>query len=119
MSHSLQNQFDAGTEMLRAGQVNEAWQLAVSLMDQHPSNPDVHFFAADAANMRGERQAAIACLDALPEALVGSARVLLRKAQLLFSDSQRAAALETVRAAAQVVDSEERQLRAVARDRRG
>ena len=115
MSHILQNQFDAGTEMLRAGQVNEAWQLAVSLMDQHPTNPDVHFFAADAANMRGDREAAVACLDALPEALAGSARVLLRKAQLLFSDSKRAAALETVRAAAQVVDSEERQLRAVAR----
>ncbi len=115
MTESLQSQLDTGIALLRAGHMDEAGKLAESLQQQYPDNPEVHFYAADAASMGGDHKAAIACLQSLPQTGPGSARVLLRKAQLLFSDRQRGDALETARAAAKFVESDERQLRGVAR----
>ena len=84
------------------------------MMTQYRGQPVVHLFAADAASVNGDRAAAIQCLEALPGGQ-NDVAVVLRKAELLFSDSQRSAALETARAAAQLVPSEEWQLRTVGR----
>jgi tetratricopeptide (TPR) repeat protein len=115
VTDSLQSQLDAGIGLLRAGRLEEAWKLAESLLQHYPKNREAHLYAADAASLCGDRKAAILCLESLPQTGPGSARVLLKKAQLLFGDSQRAEALKTVRAAAEIVESDERQLRAVAR----
>lgn len=115
MSQSLQSKFDAGIQLLRAGHHAEAWQLAQALLQRYPENPDVHFFASDAASLRGDSEAAIACLESLTQTGPGSARVLLRKAHLLFSHSRREEALKAVREAAEFVEPEEGQLRAVSR----
>ncbi len=115
MSDSLQSQLDTGVQLLQAGRLDEAGELAESLLRRYPDNLETHLFAADADDLRGDRKAAIARLASVREAGPGSARVLLRKAQLLFSDSQRAEALETVRTAAEHVETDERQLRTVAR----
>ncbi|MDJ0877901.1 MAG: sulfotransferase [Halieaceae bacterium] len=111
----LQQQLDTGIQHLRAGRFDEAWDLAESLKAQFPDNPEPYLFAADAARMRGDRSGAVAQLDALPGDVRGSAPVLLRKAQLQFSDSQRAAALATVREAMPATGNDESQLRGVAR----
>ena len=114
MSDSLQRMLDKGSQLLRAGQLEEALDFAKRLLAQFPGQPVVHLFAADAANMNGDLTAAIRCLEILPPGL-SNAQVLLRKAELLFSARQRGAALETARAAAELVESEEWQLRTVGR----
>ena len=115
MTESLQTQLDKGIQLLQAGQLDEATRLAESLQQQHPNNPEVCLFSADAASMGGNHKAAIAYLKALPQTRAGSARVLLRIAQILFSDRQREASLEAARTAAKVIEFDEKQLRAVAR----
>ncbi len=111
----LQQQLDTGIQHLRAGRLDEAWSLAEALKAQYPDNPEPFLFAADAARMRGDRAGAVAQLEALPEGPRGSAPVLLRKAQLEFSDSRRTAAMASVREAMPGIADDEGQLRAVAR----
>lgn len=114
MSDTLQRQLDKGSQLLRAGQLEQALQLATSLLTQYQGQPVVHLFAADAASMSGDRAAAIRMLEDLP-AGENDVAVLLRKAELLFNDRQRTAALEMARAATELVGPEEWQLRTVAR----
>ncbi len=114
MSNTLQRQLDRGSQLLRSGQLGEALELAKSLLAQYPGHPVVHLFAADAASMNGDRGAALRCLETVP-AGDRNVPVLLRKAELLFNDGQRGAALATARAAAELVGPEEWQLRTVAR----
>jgi tetratricopeptide (TPR) repeat protein len=115
MSPTLQSEFDNGTRLLQAGRFDEAQQLANSLLQRYPGHPDVHLFAADTASLSGDRKGAIRHLESLPTTGSASARVLLRKAQLQFNDSQRAAALATTAEAAALAGDDERQLRAIAR----
>lgn len=114
MKSPLQQQLDTGVQHLRAGRFDEAWAVAEALKSEFPSNPEPYLFAADAARLRGDRKGAVAQLDGLPVPVRTSAPVLLRKAQLLFADSQRTAALDTVREAMPSIDREEGELRAVA-----
>ena len=92
--------------MLSEGRLDEAWILAELMLRQNKGNPTVLLYVADAAAMRGDRRAAIACLESLPQSLQGSAAVLLRKAEFLYQDSQREAALQVARSAAQVLEPE-------------
>ena len=100
MNDSLQSQLDKGAQLLRAEQLEEALHLAKNLLTRYQGQPSVLLFAAAAASMSGDHVTAIKCLEALPAGHNG-APVLLRKAEILVSDRQRGAALETVRAAAQ------------------
>ncbi len=111
----LQQQLDNAIQHLRAGRLDEAWALAQALKEQYPDQPEPYLFAADTARLRGDRAGAIAQLDALPEALRTTTGVLLRKAQLQFSDSRRSDALVTAREAMPRIGDDEGQLRAVAR----
>ena len=114
MSETLQRELDRGSQLLRAGQLTAALHLAKSLLAQYPGHLAVHLFAADAASMNGDRGAALRCLETVPGGHL-NVLVQLRKAELLFDDGQRGAALEVARAAAELVESEVWQLRAVAR----
>jgi tetratricopeptide (TPR) repeat protein len=115
MDYTLQELLDRGLQLLRAGDHVQGSRLAEIILKEHRGHPSAHLYAAEAASMSGDPKGAIACLDSLPQTGLDDSRVLLRKAQLLYNDSQRAAALETLRAAAELVEPEEPQLRAVAR----
>ncbi|MEM6583048.1 MAG: sulfotransferase [Pseudomonadota bacterium] len=114
MTATLQEQLNRGAKLLQTGQVEEALELARELLSQYQGHQAVHLFAADASSLNGYHKAAIECLDVIPNGQRHPA-VLVRKAELLFSTGQRRAALETARAAAEIVGSDESQLRSVAR----
>lgn len=115
MTSNLQGLLDQGVQLLRTNQVGKAHLLAYHLLEEHKGVPAVHMFAADVAALQGDLQTAITCLEDFLKACGDHVPVMLRKAELLFNDSQRSAALATVRAAAELVQPEERQLRTVAR----
>ncbi len=106
MANSLQNMLDTGAQLLAEGRLDEAWILAELMLRQNKGNPTVLLYVADTAAMRGDRRAAIACLESLPQSLQGSAAVLLRKTEFLYQDSQRDAALQVARSAAHVLERE-------------
>lgn len=115
MTSDLQGLLDQGVQLLRTNRIDEAYALAYRLLEQNKGVPAVYLFAADVAAKRGDLQTALAVLEDLLQVDAGNVPVNLRKAQLLFESSQRRAALDTVRAIADRVGPEERQLRAVAR----
>ncbi len=115
MNPSLQQQLETGVQHLRAGHFELARTLAETLKTQFPDNPEPYLFAADAARLQGDRGGAVAQFDDLPDHLRASAPLLLRKAQLQFSDSRRADAVATVRDIMPGIADDEAQLRAVAR----
>jgi tetratricopeptide (TPR) repeat protein len=115
MEYTLQDLLDRGAQLLKAEQLPEARRLAEILLKHHRGEPAVYLYGAEVASMSGHRKEAIACLEAIPPASLNSGRVQLRKAQLLYNDSQRTAALETLHTAADLIEPEEQQQRAVAR----
>jgi tetratricopeptide (TPR) repeat protein len=115
MEYTLQDLLDRGAQLLREEQLPDAKRLAEILLKHHQGEPATYLYGADVASMCGHRKEAIACLEAMPPASLNSASVQLRKAQLLYNDSQRTAAVETLRTAADLIEPEEQQLRAFAR----
>jgi tetratricopeptide (TPR) repeat protein len=115
MEYTLQDLLDRGAQLLEAEQLPEAKRLAEILLKHHQGEPAVYLYGADVARLCGHRKEAIECLEAMPPASLNSGPVQLRKAQLLYNDSQRTAALETLRSAADLIEPEEQQQRAVAR----
>lgn len=115
MNTELQKQLQDGIQLLRAGQADQARMQAEAMLQQFPEDPEAYLYAADAASLRGDRKGAIAFMDQILEKRPGEPQLLIRKAQLLFNDSQRAAALATVRQAAESGGRNEWQVRSVAR----
>ena len=115
MANSLQNMLDTGAQLLAEGRLDEAWILAELMLRQNKGNPNVLLYVADTAAMRGDHRAAIDCLESLPRDLQLTITVLLRKAEFLYQHSQREAALQVARAAAQVIEPQPWQFHDLAR----
>jgi tetratricopeptide (TPR) repeat protein len=106
MKPSLQESLNLGARMLQGGKVADAKKLADALMRQFPQSLPVCLFAADTAGRMGDMPAAIACLDALPEAVLDHPRVSLKKARFLFADGRRADAMRLARQATAAVEGD-------------
>lgn len=115
MAQTVEDLLQTGMQLLRARRIEEASRLADQLVQRFPEHRYVRFFAADAADARGDRTAALAQLAALPASEQGYAQLLLRKAQLLFAERRRAEALAAARTAAGCVARDAWQLRTLAR----
>ena len=115
MSKPSQEQMDAALKLLQGGRLDEAWDVAESLLKDFPESPQAYIYAADTASLRGERAAAIEFMEGAVRLTPGNGLVLLRKAQLLFNDSRRKAAREAALEAATLIGPDERQLRALSR----
>ena len=119
MMPTLKDALTQGARLLDAGSVGDAKKLADALIKQFPETTPVRLFAADTASQMGDVPAAIACLDALPVSAPGYARVMLKKARLLFADGRRADAMRLAREAADRVEGEAglmRELAGILRD---
>lgn len=91
---TLQDALNHGTHLLQTGNLGEAEKLADVLVQRFPDHTPVRLFASDAARLRGDIPAAMACLDAVPSSAPDHPRVVLAKARLLFADGRRAEALQ-------------------------
>jgi tetratricopeptide (TPR) repeat protein len=106
---------DEGVKLLQAGKPGEAWKLVAQLLKQYPASHQVQALAADTASLLGDRAGAIDHIQTAAELAPDNGLIQLRRAQLLFNDSRRAAARVAANTAASMVDTDERQLRALAR----
>jgi tetratricopeptide (TPR) repeat protein len=97
LNTALQNQLQDGIRLLKTGQLDQARTLANSMLQQFPESPEAYLYAADAASLRGDRKGAIAFVDQILERQPALPQLLVRKAQLLFNDSQRSEALTVAR----------------------
>jgi tetratricopeptide (TPR) repeat protein len=114
MKTTLQDALNQGARLLQAGRVDEASRLADGLTRQFPTRGMVRLFAADASSLAGNLAAALDHLGAVPVSDPDFARVMLKKARLLFADGRRAEAMELVRSAAQTIKREPDLLRQMA-----
>ena len=115
MTEQLQTQLQEGVRLLQAGQLEQATALADALLQQFPETPEPYLFAADAASLRGDRSGAIGLISDILERYPAQPQLLVRKAQLLFNDSQRKAALNLVRLVPESAGHDERLARSVGR----
>lgn len=90
---TLQDALNHGTNLLQTGNLGEAEKLVELLVKRFPNHTPVRLFASDAARLRGDLPAAMACLDAVPTSAPDHPRAVLAKARLLFADGRRAEAL--------------------------
>ncbi|MDP5052803.1 MAG: sulfotransferase [Congregibacter sp.] len=95
---SLQDLLDEGSRLIQAQRLQDADALARALLDKFDDHPEVRFFASDVESLRGDAPAALRQLDAVPEPLQNTARILIRKAQLCLFDGQWQRALSCARA---------------------
>ena len=100
MAQTPQTVLDTGAQLLRAGRLDEARQIADALLRQLPGNPAVHLFAADVTDALGDVGGALAPLTALPPAVRQSGPVSARIAQLLVALRRRRDARAVALAAA-------------------
>lgn len=114
MNRTLQDALNQGAGLLEAGKLADAKKLADVLTRQFPESVPVRLFAADTAGRMGDVPAAIACLDAVPEAAPDHARVTLKKARFLFADGRRADALRLARQSADAVGEQPGLMRTLA-----
>ena len=115
MKTALQNQLQDGIRLLRTRQLEQARVLAESMLRQFPESPEAYLYAADAASLCGDRKRAIAVMDEILQRHPAEPQLLVRKAQLLFNDSQRTAALAVARQVATSEAQNEWQLRSIGR----
>ena len=114
MTQALHDLLETGAKLIQAGRRAEAQTFGEMLLREYPGNPLVHLFAADAADARGERSAAISHLES-PQTLHTNAAVLLRKAQLLYADRRREDARTAALAATEYLEPDPWQYRTLAR----
>jgi tetratricopeptide (TPR) repeat protein len=112
---ALQNQLQNGIRLLRTGQLDQARVLAESMLRQFPESSEAYLYAADTASLRGDRKGAITVMEKVLDKHPGEPQLLVRKAQLLFNDSQRAAALAVARQVEKSDRHNERLVRSVGR----
>ena len=114
MTATLQDALNQGVRLLQAGEVAEAQKLADVLVRQFPDTAAVRLFAADAASLAGDISAALASLDAVPDAATEYPAAVLKKARLHYADGRRAQALRLAHEAADLVEQEPRLMRTLA-----
>lgn len=115
MPTDLQKHLQEGVRLLQNRQLDQAQELAQSLLQQFPENPESYLYAADVSSLRGDRKGAIAFVSDILETYPRLPQLLVRKAQLLFDDSQRAAALAMIRQVPETAAHNEWLARAVGR----
>ena len=115
MKQPAQQDIDAGARLLQEGKIRDAQILSQEMLRRFPDSHQVLVFAADTASLGGDRAVAIDYISAACDKAPDNGLLLLRKAQLQFNDSRRADALQTAKAAAELIDDEEMQFRALAR----
>ncbi|EAQ96413.1 tetratricopeptide repeat-containing sulfotransferase family protein [Congregibacter litoralis] len=95
---SLQDLLNEGSQFIEARQLEDADAVAQELLRRFPEQLEVRYLASDVESLRGDAIAALRHLDALPEDLADSPRILLRKAQLCLFAGQSQRALNCARA---------------------
>jgi len=114
MANALQALLDNGVQLLNAQRLDDAERLAAVLLGRFPGHPLAHLFAADTADARGDRTAALAYLESLTPNPPYDAQIEVRKAQLLFALRRRAQARSAASAAARGRDPDPAQCRSLA-----